>query len=157
MTAGHLSDQIILNIKNIPLTYAPDNVKDRGGFPIPLVRTTGRMLLIYQDQWEFASGKTKVIAPQQYVKRYTPTEGTILQIGEGFTSNDPEWDQWDCPYCVGDKVYWGKWEDRVISIDVLPDWWTEAEKEEFENTPRPNKKVEFSVIPADNIWGVVYC
>lgn len=130
---------------------APPSVVERGCYPRPLAEIGGTNLLCYQDDFE----QGKIIVPKAYEKRVKPTTGTIIQLGHCV---QPYYmDKWGipCPYKIGDRVVWSKWEDRGIKIDVAPGWWTEEEEKRFEQEIRPDKKVEFVIVDVDEIWGKV--
>jgi co-chaperonin GroES (HSP10) len=107
-------------------------------------------------------------------KKYTPTIGTILQVGDGFHpaeyESEKDWGE-RCPFKVGDRVVWSKYEDFQVKMRVEPSWWEDKEMSavirhadgtvteklvpalEAMKIAKQEEKVEFVILDVHQIWG----
>lgn len=128
----------------------------RGRYPRPKFRVAGKRLLVLQDEAEEKYGL--LFIPENTADNRKPTVGTIVQIGSGYDPHEPVEAMQDwlerCPFKVGDRVLWGRWETKAIESKVHPDWWTDEEKAQAEKRGREGT-VRFVVLEPTQVWGWV--
>lgn len=140
--------EVELKWLSAPSAYTEEKPSKGDRLPMPLGWVPrGKNILVFQDPEEDRRGR--ILIPEQYRGKYRATEGRIVVIGDGYDGDEPEWEGWKeaFPYEIGQKVAWGRYEDRVVKLPVEDGWWDTPEEKE-----REREIVAFTLIPVKDIW-----
>lgn len=133
---------------SIPSAYATDHrKKNRIPKPKNKFQLLGCRLLVFQDEPDEKIGR--IYVPKDAQKRHNATVGTVVRLGDGIDDGMPETDPFHGLEEM-DRVYWGRWEDVVLRLEVEDDWWDSAEEKDIERG-----KVEFTLLHIKDVLGVI--
>lgn len=130
----------------IPSAYATERrKKDRLPVPVKRIELLGCRILVFQDEPDEKIGR--IYVPKDAQKKHNATVGTVIRLGDGI-EDGLEVGFHDLQ--VFDRVYWGRWEDVVLKLDVEDGWWDSEEEKEVERG-----KVEFTLLHIKDVLGVI--
>jgi co-chaperonin GroES (HSP10) len=128
-----------------PAAIYEEEEKKKEKLPRPRVRASGKRVLIFPDPEEERYGK--LYLPKDRQKK--ATVGTVVGIGDGYDA-DLIGLEWECPFEVGDRVFWSIYSDVEVKAPVEEEWWdSEVEKQ------REKGKVKLTILHVTDVLGVL--